>query len=141
MEEKASVWDDNFSVFSEETLVDNADSMIDSHARSSTEESQHLHSHTYLYVKKRVVKKMPEQKPPVDSTSHLGKLRTMLKSPAVKAAEKVHKVEGKSYHVDENGQIIETTVRRAFLSPGWNWVGGDIRQMGPKTREMGPMTW
>lgn len=75
----------------------------------------------YLITKTRVVKSMPKQK----EVKPDGKLKSFLgkfKSPALKRYEEAPKVEGKTYHVNEKGEIIETTTTKAAGRPGW--VGG-----------------
>ncbi|KAJ0158287.1 hypothetical protein CTA2_11934 [Colletotrichum tanaceti] len=70
-------------------------------------------SDNFHYVSTRVVKEIPKAKTPSDPKSPLGRLRNLLKPPVVKAVEALPSHEGKSYHVDEQGRIIETTTRRA----------------------------
>ncbi|PKS09837.1 hypothetical protein jhhlp_004460 [Lomentospora prolificans] len=82
----------------------------------------------YFYYKERVVDKMPEKKVPRDPESALGKLKGLFKPPVVKAHERLPKREGKFYHIDNEGKIIETTVRRAYLKPGLNAFGGDFKR-------------
>jgi len=72
----------------------------------------------YFYYEETVVDKMPAKKPPRDPESMLGKLKAIFKPPAVKAVEHLPKREGKFYHVDEQGRVIQTTVRRAYVNPG-----------------------
>lgn len=69
----------------------------------------------YHIVSTRVVKEIPKSatKPPADPNSAFSKLKNMLKPPVVKAVEALPSTEGKTYHIDEQGRIIETTVRRA----------------------------
>ncbi|KXH44133.1 hypothetical protein CSIM01_04437 [Colletotrichum simmondsii] len=110
------------SVLSQETLVAsdtnshhplirNAQDPIDHPLRGT--EPQPARSDNYHYVSTRVVKEIPKAKAPADTTSALSKFKRMLKPPVVKAVEALPNHEGKSYHVDEEGRIIETTVRRA----------------------------
>jgi hypothetical protein len=81
---------------------------------------------SYFYYETKVVDKMPEQKAvrAKNTTSKLGKLTEMLKGPAVKGHEKTPKREGKFYHVDEQGRVIETTVTRAQATPDANAFSG-----------------
>ncbi|TDZ38785.1 hypothetical protein C8035_v006517 [Colletotrichum spinosum] len=50
--------------------------------------------------------------------------KNMLKPPVVKAVEALPSVEGKTYHVDEEGKIIQTTVRRAAVQKNARSAGG-----------------
>ncbi|SPO06071.1 uncharacterized protein DNG_08760 [Cephalotrichum gorgonifer] len=87
-------------------------------------EIPYTHESMYYFFKTRVVEKMPETRESRESTV-LGKLTAKLKkmTPAAKAAARVQKREGKYYHIDERGQVIETTVRRAALQPKTNaWI-------------------
>ncbi|KAK2063993.1 hypothetical protein LY76DRAFT_587848 [Colletotrichum caudatum] len=104
------------SVFSQDTavgsdanslhpLVRNADDGGSSSPRTPTDD--------FHYVSTRVVKEVPRAKAPTDPKSRFGRLKNLLKPPVVKAAEALPSHEGKTYHVDEQGQIIETTTRRA----------------------------
>ncbi|KAI8275807.1 hypothetical protein K4K56_001271 [Colletotrichum sp. SAR 10_98] len=74
----------------------------------------------YHIVSTRVVKEIPKSatKPPADPNSAFSKLKNMLKPPVVKAVEALPSTEGKTYHIDEQGRIIETTVRRAAVQKG-----------------------
>ncbi|KAL2876607.1 hypothetical protein SGCOL_008185 [Colletotrichum sp. CLE4] len=113
------------SVFSQDTLVAsdtnslhplirNAESNTDQPLRGT--EPQPARSDNYHYVSTRVVKEIPKAKTPADPNSASSKFKRMLKPPAVRAVEALPTHEGKSYHVDEEGRIIETTVRRAGTS-------------------------
>ncbi|OHE91861.1 hypothetical protein CORC01_12869 [Colletotrichum orchidophilum] len=110
------------SVFSQDTLVGsdtnslhplirNAEGTAGQSLRGT--DPQPVRADNYHYVSTRVVKEIPKAKTPADSTSALSKFKKMLKPPVVKAVEALPSHEGKSYHVDEQGRIIETTVRRA----------------------------
>ncbi|KAJ0309644.1 hypothetical protein COL5a_010594 [Colletotrichum fioriniae] len=113
------------SVLSQDTLVasettslhppiSNAEGATDRPIRGT--EPQPARSDNYHYVSTRVVKEIPKAKTPTDTTSALSKFKRMLKPPVVKAVEALPSHEGKSYHVDEEGRIIDTTVRRAGTS-------------------------
>ncbi|TDZ49670.1 hypothetical protein CTRI78_v007937 [Colletotrichum trifolii] len=80
----------------------------------------------YHIVSTRVVKEIPKSaiKPTADPSSRLSKFKNMLKPPVVKAVEALPSVEGKTYHVDEEGRIIETTVRRAAVQKNARSAGG-----------------
>ncbi|KAF4773419.1 hypothetical protein HER10_EVM0000178 [Colletotrichum scovillei] len=95
-------------------LIRNAQDPVDHPLRGT--EPQPARSDNYHYVSTRVVKEIPKAKVPTDTTSALSKFKRMLKPPVVKAVEALPNHEGKSYHVDEEGRIIETTVRRAGTS-------------------------
>ncbi|KAK0373904.1 hypothetical protein CCUS01_09901 [Colletotrichum cuscutae] len=110
------------SVFSQETLVASDTNSLHPLIRNAEDPSDHplrgtepqpARSDNYHYVSTRVVKEIPKAKAPADTMSALSKFKMMLKPPVVKAVEALPSHEGKSYHVDEEGRIIETTVRRA----------------------------
>ncbi|TQN71596.1 hypothetical protein CSHISOI_03930, partial [Colletotrichum shisoi] len=117
------------SVFSQDTLVGsdansvhplltrNADGTIATTSITTSPlrgtDPQPSASDNFHYVSTRVVKEIPRAKTPSDPKSPLGRLKNLLKPPVVKAVEALPSHEGKSYHVDEQGQIIETTTRRA----------------------------
>ncbi|KAH6695414.1 hypothetical protein F5X68DRAFT_272777 [Plectosphaerella plurivora] len=72
----------------------------------------------FLITKTRVVKSIPEQKEKKPN----GKLKSFFgkfKSPALRRYEEAPKVEGKTYHTNEKGEIIETTTTKAAGRPGW----------------------
>ncbi|WDK21020.1 hypothetical protein CGRA01v4_12309 [Colletotrichum graminicola] len=111
------------SVFSQDTivgsdanslhpLVRNADDAGSSQPLRGTDR-QPAPTDDYHYVTTRVVKEMPRAKPPTDPESRFGKLKNLLKPPVVKAVEALTTHEGKTYHVNEQGQVVETTTRRA----------------------------
>ncbi|OLN87522.1 hypothetical protein CCHL11_06135 [Colletotrichum chlorophyti] len=79
----------------------------------------------FFTVSTRVVKEIPRQKAQgkTSSDSPLSRLRNKLKPPAVKAFEELPNHETKTYHVDDQGRIIETTVRRAGMM-GNMWAAG-----------------
>ncbi|KAK7450757.1 hypothetical protein CaCOL14_007116 [Colletotrichum acutatum] len=113
------------SVLSQDTLIasdTNSLHPLIRHAEESTQQPLHgtepqpARSDNYHYVSTRVVKEIPKAKTPAETTSALSKFKRMLKPPVVKAVEALPNHEGKSYHVDEEGRIIETTVRRAGTS-------------------------
>ncbi|TEA12248.1 hypothetical protein C8034_v006017 [Colletotrichum sidae] len=80
----------------------------------------------YHIVSTRVVKEIPKSaiKPTAGPSLRLSKFKNMLKPPVVKAVEALPPVEGKTYHVDEEGRIIETTVRRAAVQKNARSAGG-----------------
>lgn len=82
----------------------------------------------YFYYKTRFVERMPPVKAATPSGSTLGKLKALLKPPVVSASEKLPKREGRFYHVDGEGRVVETTVRKAFMSPGMNAFGGNFKE-------------
>jgi len=81
---------------------------------------------SYFYYETKVVDKMPEQRAAKteDTTSKLGKLKEMLTGPAIKGYEKTPKREGRFYHVDEQGRVIETRVTRVHVSLDANAFSG-----------------
>ncbi|GJC78650.1 hypothetical protein ColLi_01488 [Colletotrichum liriopes] len=110
------------SVFSQDTLVGSDTNSLHPLVRNADGSSsrplrgtdpQPTPSDDFHYVSTRVVKEMPRAKTPTDPKSRLGKLKNLLKPPVVKAVEALPNHEGKTYHVNEQGQIIETTTRRA----------------------------
>jgi len=93
----------------------------------------------FFYTDTRVVKKVPRSY--YDDQNNGSKadgkkvgagfldgLKRAFASPAVEKHKEMPRREGKFYHVNENGQIIETKVTRAGLYQGWNGQGGDIRR-------------
>ncbi|CCF38783.1 hypothetical protein CH063_09788 [Colletotrichum higginsianum] len=136
--------DYNPSVFSQDTLVgSDANSVhplltrnVDGTTTTTTTTSplrgtdpQPSASDNFHYVSTRVVKEIPKAKTPSDPKSPLGRLKNLLKPPVVKAVEALPSHEGKSYHVNEQGQIIETTTRRAGecgCERWFHWCGRDI---------------
>jgi hypothetical protein len=114
--------DDTASTFSEASTLKPLLS-----GQSSAQPDQPIDESSYFFYTTKVVDKMPEKKVE-DPTSKMSKFKAFLKPPAVKAAENVPQREGKFYHVNEQGQIIETKVTRAFLKPGMNAFGGNFKQ-------------
>jgi hypothetical protein len=100
----------------------------------------------YFYAETRVVERVPDeyyakQRRRAEDTAAataaekrgkkgdlLARLKSALASPAVERHRQIPQREGKFYHVNEKGEIVETTVRRAGLYLGFNVVGGDVRQ-------------
>ncbi|KAF6805684.1 hypothetical protein CSOJ01_09329 [Colletotrichum sojae] len=119
----------NPSVFSQDTIigsdttslhpltrgVDDSNTAGNSSAPLRGTQPQPRPTDNFHVVSTRVVKEIPKSatRPPPNPNSRLSRLRNMLKPPVVKAVEALPSVEGKTYHVDEQGRIIETTVRRA----------------------------
>ncbi|KAK2030627.1 hypothetical protein LX32DRAFT_727182 [Colletotrichum zoysiae] len=113
------------SVFSQDTAVGSDANSLHSLVRNADDDGgppsrtlrgtdrQPTPADNFHYVSTRVVKEMPRAKAPTDPESRLGKLKNLLKPPVVKAVEALPSHEGKAYHVDERGQVIETTTRRA----------------------------
>lgn len=114
------------SVFRQDTIVGSDTASVDPLIRDTDNtgagssplrgtQPQPVPTDDYHIVSTRVVKEIPKSatKPPTDPKSTFGKLKNMLKPPVVKAVEALPSAEGKTYHVDEQGRIIETTVRRA----------------------------
>ncbi|KAK2003002.1 hypothetical protein LX36DRAFT_707435 [Colletotrichum falcatum] len=111
------------SVFSQDTVVGSDTNSLRPLVRNTDNggplqplrgtDSQPAPTDDFHYVSTRVVKEMPRAKTPTDPKSRFGKLKNLLKPPVVKAVEALPSHEGKTYHVDEQGQVIETTTRRA----------------------------
>ncbi|KAF9880202.1 hypothetical protein CkaCkLH20_02156 [Colletotrichum karsti] len=125
------------SVFSQDTIVGSdtasasplirdADNIGASSGGLRGTQPQPFPTDNYHFVSTRVVKEIPKSatKPPTDPHSTFGKLKNMLKPPVVKAVEALPSAEGKTYHVDEQGRIIETTVKRAAVQKGHLSAGG-----------------
>ncbi|KAK2039878.1 hypothetical protein LZ31DRAFT_65094 [Colletotrichum somersetense] len=122
------------SVFSQDTavgsdanslhpLVRNADDGGSSSRTLRGTDRQPTPADNFHYVSTRVVKEMPRAKAPTDPKSRFGRLKNLLKPPVVKAVEALPSHEGKTYHVDEQGQVIETTARRAGTMSN-RWAAG-----------------
>ncbi|KAF6834182.1 hypothetical protein CMUS01_06255 [Colletotrichum musicola] len=119
--------DYNPSVFSQDTLVGSDTTSLHPLIRGADDagtgtplrgtQPQPRPTDNFHVVSTRVVKEIPKSatRPPPNPNSRLSRLRNMLKPPVVKAVEALPSVEGKTYHVDEQGRIIETTVRRAAV--------------------------
>lgn len=108
----------NPSVLSQETLVGSDTNSLHPLVRNNdgaatSADASPGAAGSFYYVSTRVVKEIPRSATPTDPSSTLGKLKKLLKPPAVKAAEGVPSRVGKTYHVDEQGQIIETTTTKA----------------------------
>ncbi|KAK1955764.1 hypothetical protein LY78DRAFT_593405 [Colletotrichum sublineola] len=110
------------SVFSQDTVVGSDANSLHPLTRNADGRSspplrgtdpQPTPADDFHYVSTRVVKEMPRAKAPADPKSRFGKLKNLLKPPVVKAVEALPSHEGKTYHVNEQGQVIETTTRRA----------------------------
>ncbi|KAL0944974.1 uncharacterized protein CTRU02_202861 [Colletotrichum truncatum] len=125
----------NPSVFSQDTitgsdaasispLIRNADGSTTGTPLRGTD-PQPVPSDNFHYVSTRVVKEIPKSalKAP-DPNSKFTKFKNMLKPPAVKAFEALPSAEGKTYHIDEQGRIIETTVRRGATMGNIYGTGG-----------------
>ncbi|KAK1573587.1 LOW QUALITY PROTEIN: uncharacterized protein LY79DRAFT_593830 [Colletotrichum navitas] len=108
------------SVFSQDTIVGsdanslhplirNADDGGSSQPLRGTDR-QPAPTDDFHYVTTR---EMPRAKAPTDPESRFGRLKNLLKPPVVKAVEALPSHEGKTYHVNEQGQVVETTTRRA----------------------------
>ncbi|KAI8179535.1 hypothetical protein KHU50_003026 [Colletotrichum sp. SAR 10_65] len=119
------------SVFSQDTIVGSDTASIRPLIRDADDagagsaplrgtDRQPVATDNYHIVSTRVVKEIPKSatKPPADPNSAFSKLKNMLKPPVVKAVEALPSTEGKTYHIDEQGRIIETTVRRAAVQKG-----------------------
>ncbi|KAK6211277.1 hypothetical protein QIS74_10541 [Colletotrichum tabaci] len=123
------------SVFSQDTLIgsdaNSVHPLLTRNADGTTTTTNPLRgtdpqpsaSDNFHYVSTRVVKEIPKTKTPSDPKSPLGRLKNLLKPPVVKAVEALPSHEGKSYHVDEQGRIIETTTRRAGTTNN-RWAAG-----------------
>ncbi|KAK1981393.1 hypothetical protein LZ30DRAFT_720400 [Colletotrichum cereale] len=119
------------SVFSQDTAVGSDANPLRPLVRNADGSSQPLRgtdrqptpADDFHYVSTRVVKEMPRAEAPADAKSRFGRLRNLLKPPVVKAVEALPSHEGKTYHVNEQGQVIETTTRRAGTMNN-RWAGG-----------------
>ncbi|TDZ19790.1 hypothetical protein Cob_v007277 [Colletotrichum orbiculare MAFF 240422] len=126
--------DDSPSVFSQETLQGSVANSLHPLIRNEDgtttalrgTQPQPIATDDYHIVSTRVVKEIPKSaiKPTAGPSLRLSKFKNMLKPPVVKAVEALPSVEGKTYHVDEEGRIIETTVRRAAVQKNARSAGG-----------------